>query len=90
MQTDGANSDWTSLQSNEGFPYIFINQGNQKFLPVSYIASDVAGLIGLDDIVPGDFNGDGVIDILGIYSNDDGTEIHAFYKKTVVLVSNSR
>lgn len=81
LQTDGANSDWTRLQLNEGFPYIFINQGNQKFLPVSYFASDVAGLIGLDDIVPGDFNGDGLIDILGIYSNDDGTEIRAFYKK---------
>jgi len=81
LQTDGATSRWTRLQANEGFPYVFINQGNQKFLPVSYIDSDVSGLIGLDDIVPGDFNGDGLIDILGIYSNDDGTEIRAFYKK---------
>lgn len=81
LQTDGATSDWTRLQSNEGFPYVFINQGNQKFLPVSYLDSDVAGLIGLDDIVPGDFNGDGLIDILGIYSNNDGTEIRAFYKR---------
>ena len=81
LQTDGATSRWTRMQLNEGFPYVFINQGNHKFLPVSYIDSDVSGLIGLDDIVPGDFNGDGLIDILGIYSNDDGTQIRAFYKK---------
>jgi hypothetical protein len=81
LQTDGRSSDWTRLQSNKGFPYVFINQGNQKFLPVSYLDTDVSELIGLDDIVPGDFNGDGLIDILGIYSNDDRTEIRAFYKK---------
>ena len=81
MQTDGATSRWTRLQANEGFTCVFINQGNQKFLPVSYINSDVSGLIGVDDILPGDLNGDGLIDILGILSNDDGTQIRAFYKK---------
>ena len=81
LQTDGADSDWTRLKSNVGFPYVFINEGNQQFLPVSYLKSDVSGLVGLDDIVPGDFNGDGLIDILGIYSRHDGTEIRAFYKK---------
>ena len=81
LQTDGNGSDWRRLQSNVGFPYVFINQGNQKFLPVSIRDVDVSDLIGLDDIVPGDFNGDGLVDILGIYSNNDGTEIRAFYKK---------
>ena len=50
-------------------------------LPVLIRDVDVSGLIGLDDIVPGDFNGDGLVDILGFYSNNDGIEICAFYKK---------
>lgn len=84
LQTDGGGSDWMALSSNIGFPYVFINEGNNMFLPVSHTHSDVAGLTGLDDIVPGDFNGDGWTDILGIYSNNDGTEIRAFYKRKPV------
>jgi len=79
LQTDGGSTKWTKLPENEGFPYIFINRQNQEFLPISYHSSNIAGLYGLDDIVPGDFNGDGLIDIIGIYSRDDITEIRAFY-----------
>ncbi len=81
LQTDGGSVNWTRLPDNDGFPYIFMNKDNQEFLPISYKVSNVAGLIGLDDIVPGDFNGDGLIDILGISSTDDVTEIRAFYKE---------
>ena len=68
------------MSSNIGYPYIFINHNNQKFLPVNYKINDVYRLMGLDDIVSGDFNGDGFTDILGIYSNSYNAEIRAFYK----------
>ena len=84
LQTDGSDADWTQGWWNRGFPYVFINQDNETFLPVSHIGSDVSGLIGLDDIVPGDFNGDGLTDILGIYSNNEATEIRAFFKRKAV------
>ena len=80
LQTDNVSEDWKQVSSNIGYPYIFINHNNQKFLPVNYKINDVYRLMGLDDIVSGDFNGDGFTDILGIYSNSYNAEIRAFYK----------
>lgn len=63
LQHDGK-SNWHDVNGNRDYPYIFINSNNQQFLPVE--RSLVEELVQLDDIVTGDFNGDGQQDLLGI------------------------
>ncbi len=53
------NSTWT-----HSYPYIFINLNNQKFLPVK--TEGVERLLGLREIVAGDFNGDGKGDLAAL------------------------
>ena len=53
------NSTWT-----HSYPYIFINLSNQKFLPVK--TEGVERLLGLREIVAGDFNGDGKGDLAAL------------------------
>ena len=60
LQSDGFEDEWYRNDPNAGHPYIFINQGGY-WLPVR--AADVERWVAVDDIVPGDFNGDGVADL---------------------------
>ena len=63
LQHDGR-SNWHDIESNLYYPHLFLNSGNGQFLPVE--RSRVEDLVHLDDIVTGDFNGDGRADLLGI------------------------
>ena len=59
LQTDGGSEQkWDNNFDNEGYPYIFINHDNKKFLPVKYLNNHFSSLSDVDDLVPGDFNGD--------------------------------
>ena len=60
LQSDGFEDEWYRNDPNAGHPYIFINQGGY-WLPVR--AADIERWVAVDDIVPGDFNGDGVVDL---------------------------
>ena len=84
LQTDGANSEWMQDYPNKGHPYVFINQNNQVFLPVNFRDGRVDSLLGLDDIVPGDFNGDGLTDILGLYARDQEVHVRLMFPRTPV------
>ena len=84
LQTDGANSEWMQDYPNKGHPYVFINQNNQVFLPVNFRDGRVDSLLGLDDIVPGDFNGDGLTDILGLYARNQEVHVRLMFPRTPV------
>ena len=72
LQTDGGSSQkWDNNLENEGYPYIFINHDNKKFLPVKYLNNHFSALSDIDDLVPGDFNGDGKTDLLVFTRNKD-------------------
>ena len=66
LQSDGFEDEWYRNDPNAGHPYIFINQGGY-WLPAR--AADVERWVAVDDIVPGDFNGDGVADLAYIRRN---------------------
>ena len=66
LQSDGFEDEWYRNNPNAGHPYIFINQGGY-WLPVR--AADVERWVAVDDIVPGDFNGDEIIDLAYIKRN---------------------
>ena len=71
LQTDGGSEQkWDNNFDNEGYPYIFINHDNKKFLPVKYLNNHFSSLSDVDDLVPGDFNGDGKIDLLVFTRNN--------------------
>lgn len=63
LQVDG-----TSYWPTSGallFPYLFINNGNNIYLPPTITA--MTGIIDRqDDMVPGDFNGDGLTDLVTV------------------------
>ena len=70
LQTDGGSEqEWDYNFDNKGYPYIFINHDNKKFLPVKYMDNHFSSLSNIDDLVPGDFNGDGKIDLLAFTRN---------------------
>ncbi len=70
LQTDGGSEqEWDDNFDNKGYPYIFINHDNKKFLPVRYLNNHFSALSNIDDLVPGDFNGDGKIDLLAFTRN---------------------
>ena len=60
IQSDGFEDEWYRNDPNAGHPYIFINQGGY-WLPAR--AADVERWVAVDDIVPGDFNGDEIVDL---------------------------
>ena len=66
LQSDGFEDEWYRNDPNAGHPYIFINQGGY-WLPAR--AADVERWVAVDDIVPGDFNGDEIIDLAYIRRN---------------------
>jgi len=52
------------------FPYLFINNGNNIYLPPTIAA--MSGIINRqDDMVPGDFNGDGLTDLVTVSGKHD-------------------
>ena len=71
LQTDGGSEQkWDNNYDNKGYPYIFINHDNKKFLPVKYLNNHFSALSDIDDLVPGDFNGDGKTDLLVFTRNN--------------------
>lgn len=63
LQVDG-HSDYLDAKP-QGFPYLFINDGNNHYLPPK--VHNVSAITQRqDDLVPGDFNGDGLTDIVSI------------------------
>mgnify|MGYP001333260002 CR=1 FL=1 len=71
LQTDGGSEQkWDNNFDNEGYPYIFINHDNKKFLPIKFLNNHFSSLSDVDDLVPGDFNGDGKIDLLVFTRNN--------------------
>ena len=77
VNNDGLNDivlqvDGTSYWQRSGetrFPYLFINNGNNIYLPPTIAA--MTGIIERhDDMVPGDFNGDGLTDLVSIERED--------------------
>lgn len=59
---DGA--AWLGDEGRKQFPFIFIRQQDQTFLPIKTIFS--SNLIDVSDMVVGDFNGDGKNDLAGV------------------------
>ena len=49
------------------YPYIFINQNNENYLPVDL--ANVKPLLSLAELVTGDFNGDGKVDLAALGRN---------------------
>lgn len=47
------------------YPYIFINQNNERYKPVKL--GNVKPLLPLGEVVAGDFNGDGKVDLLALH-----------------------
>ena len=60
IQSDGYEDRWFRNNPKAGHPYLYLNQGGY-WLPV--IGEDVEPWVSVDDIVPGDFNGDGFTDL---------------------------
>ena len=73
IQSDDVNAKWYAEQPNSGHPYLFINQGGY-WLPIK--GSDVEPWIFVDDIVPGDFNGDGLTDLAYIRQHGLNAVLH--------------
>ena len=69
LQIDGgADQGWYNNEENIGYPNIFINTKNNEFLPVNFKDKNFSPIMNIDDLLPGDFNGDGKIDLIGIAS----------------------
>lgn len=58
------------------FPYIFINHENKTYYPLSFTSGML--LRNLVGISPGDFNGDGIIDIVGIENSGEVAKVVTF------------
>jgi len=72
LQVDG-NSDWVDSGALR-FPYLFINNGQNVYLPPA--TANMAGIVRRnDDIVPGDFNGDGLTDLVSLYGDHRQTPV---------------
>ena len=65
LQIDGgADQGWYNNEENIGYPNIFINTKNNEFLPVNFKDKNFSPIINIDDLLPGDFNGDGESEVL--------------------------
>lgn len=80
LQSDNVEDGWFRRESYAGHPYIFINQGGY-WLPVQGL--NVKQWTNVDDIVPGDFNGDGLTDLIYIRrdKNTPGVKLYVSYQQ---------
>ena len=62
--------------STESFPFIFMNHNNEKYLPIPFSSGNNFKL--LHSLSAGDFNGDGVMDIIGI-DPSNGSKVYTYY-----------
>ena len=62
--------------STESFPFIFMNHNNEKYLPIPFSNGNNFKL--LHSLSAGDFNGDGVMDIIGIDPTND-SKVYTYY-----------
>ena len=72
--------------TTNSFPYIFMNHNNKTYYPLSFTSGEVFRK--LHSLSPGDFNGDGIIDIVGIDHSSGGAELATFYFKSLEEASN--
>ena len=63
-----------------------MNHNNKTYYPLSFTSGEVFRK--LHSLSPGDFNGDGIIDIVGIDHSSGGAELATFYFKSLEEVSN--
>ena len=63
--------------STESFPFIFMNHNNEKYLPIPFFQAEII-LNFLHSLSAGDFNGDGVMDIIGI-DPSNGSKVYTYY-----------
>lgn len=80
LQSDNVEDQWFRREAYAGHPYIFINQGSY-WLPVKGL--DVKQWTNVDDIVPGDFNGDGLTDLAYIRRDlhTPGVKLYVSYQQ---------
>ena len=60
------------------YPFLFLQDENGSFLPTSN--TNVSELLDISNIVIGDFNGDGKMDLAGIEIGSEGPRVKAFLK----------
>ena len=63
---------WETAKA-EAFPYIFMNHNNEKYLPISF--RSMKRLRDEKSISVGDFNGDGLVDLVTIGNRFESNEI---------------
>jgi len=73
IQSDGRSEEWFHSDPNAGHPYLFLNQDG-FWLPIR--GRDVNPWISVDDIVPGDFNGDGLTDLAYVKRDKSNVALH--------------
>ena len=63
---------WETAKA-EAFPYIFMNHNNEKYLPISF--RSMKRLLDEKSLSVGDFNGDGLVDLVTIGNRFESNEI---------------
>ena len=71
-----------TVSPSDTFPFIFMNHDNKKYLPVNFSSAEL--LKYLHSLTPGDFNGDGKIDLVGIDPRNNGSKVIAFFNKSIL------
>ena len=73
IQSDGRSEEWFHSDPNAGHPYLFLNQDG-FWLPIR--GRELKPWISVDDIVPGDFNGDGLTDLAYVKRDKSNVALH--------------
>lgn len=66
LNVGSKDGDWLQISNSQAYPFIFMNHENKQFLPLNYYRSYLQRIYELDSLIAGDFNGDGITDLLGL------------------------
>lgn len=66
LNVGSRDGDWLQISNSQAYPFIFMNHENKQFLPLNYYRSYLQRIYELDSLIAGDFNGDGITDLLGL------------------------